>query len=164
MARIKNSLQIRKMKQEDLPKILEIENDCFPTPWTENSFQRELREINYSRYLSALISQELVGYIGGWLILDELHITNLAVKEDYRRQGIASRLLEGLLEIAREQGSKYARLEVRQSNKAARRLYGAYGFEKVGLRKNYYRDNGEDALLMRKEFADGIKRNGEQRR
>ena len=154
-------VNIREMKADDITRVLEIENSCFNTPWTRASFERESEDVCYARYLSAFLERKLIGYIGGWLILDELHITNLAVKKDYRRRGIASRLLVRLEELARKQGSKHVLLEVRESNKAARELYVDHGFSQEGLRENYYQDNRENALLMRKELADGEQRKGE---
>ncbi|MFW5985091.1 MAG: ribosomal protein S18-alanine N-acetyltransferase [Halanaerobiaceae bacterium] len=148
------TLKIRKMKKEDLSQVLEIEQECFTSPWSRNSFLRELRDGVYSEYLAVFCGESLVGYIGGWLILEELHITNLAVARKYRRRGIASRLLEELIRQAQKKGSEYALLEVRESNTAALKLYRSHGFEKVGFRKNYYQDNRENALIMRKELND----------
>jgi len=140
------------MTENDLTRVMEIEQESFSTPWSLNSFQRELQDDMYSIYLKASHNQNLVGYIGGWLIMEELHITNLAVDCRYRRRGIASLLLAELLKRAGKQGIDYAILEVRKSNRAALELYRSFDFKEVGQRKNYYQNDREDALIMRKEL------------
>ena len=151
-------ITISDMREEDLSRVMEIEGESFNTPWSQNSFRRELSEENYALYLTAYSQGMVIGYIGGWLILDELHITNLAVDSAYRRQGIASRLLAELVARARENGCEYAVLEVRISNQAAYNLYSTHGFKEVGYRKDYYQDTGENALIMRKEFQENGKK------
>jgi ribosomal-protein-alanine N-acetyltransferase len=140
-------LFIELMKAEDIPQIMEIERMCFVTPWHENSFYAELNH-QPACYLVAHIGERVVGYGGMWVIMDEAHITTLAVHPAYRRQHIGERLLLGLLEVAIARRARRATLEVRASNSAAQRLYAKYGFSAVAIRKGYYADTGEDALVM----------------
>jgi ribosomal-protein-alanine N-acetyltransferase len=140
-------LVIELMKAEDIPQIMEIERMCFVTPWHENSFYAELNH-QPACYLVAHIGERVVGYGGMWVIMDEAHITTLAVHPAYRRQHIGERLLLGLLEVAIARRARRATLEVRASNSAAQRLYAKYGFSAVAIRKGYYADTGEDALVM----------------
>ncbi len=143
---------IRPMTLDDLPQVLEIDRLSFPIPWPERSYRFELSE-NPSSTLLVATRQEagrtsLAGYIGYWLIVDEVHISTLAVHPRFRRQGIGSELLEAALERAARKGADFATLEVRVSNQAAIDLYHRFGFHVVGRRAKYYRDNDEDALLM----------------
>jgi ribosomal-protein-alanine N-acetyltransferase len=140
-------LVIELMKAEDIPQIMEIERMCFVTPWHENSFYAELNH-QPACYLVAHIGERVVGYGGMWVIMDEAHITTLAVHPAYRRQHIGERLLLGLLEVAIARRARRATLEVRTSNIAAQQLYVKYGFQAVAIRRGYYADTGEDALVM----------------
>lgn len=145
---------IKEMEKDDLSQVMEIEKESFSTSWSQNLFLQEIEEEKYSLYLVACKQNQVIGYTGAWIILEELHITNLAVDRSYRRQGIATRLLEELMARAVSHGCDYAVLEVRNSNQAAFCLYQKHGFKKVGFRKNYYQDTGENALIMRKEFTE----------
>lgn len=140
--------QIRKMIPGDLAQVMEIENNSFPISWSRNSFEKELRENGYACYLVAETGEtgKVIGYTGCWVLFDEAHITTLAVHPAYRRNGIGSKLLTTLLELAESKGAQQVFLEVRDSNMAARRLYAEFGFEIKGIRKKYYND--EDALIM----------------
>ncbi|MFW5999319.1 MAG: ribosomal protein S18-alanine N-acetyltransferase [Halanaerobiaceae bacterium] len=148
-------LEIREMWKDDLPGIIEIEDASFPRPWSCRAFLREIEENPYALYLTGLFADRVVGYIGGWIVIDELHITNLAVRERFRRRGIGRKLLEELEACSFEQGVVKATLEVRVSNIGARKLYGEAGYEEAGRRRNYYQDNGEDAVIMWKDFKKG---------
>lgn len=143
---------IRPMMLDDLPQVLEIDRLSFPIPWPERSYRFELSENPSSTLLVATREEaghtRLAGYVGFWLIVDEVHISTLAVHPRFRRQGIASGLLETALERAVLRGADFATLEVRVSNRAAIDLYHRFGFRVVGRRAKYYRDNDEDALLM----------------
>ncbi|ACL68959.1 SSU ribosomal protein S18P alanine acetyltransferase [Halothermothrix orenii H 168] len=141
-------LTIRPMEESDLPRVLEIEGKCFQAPWSKKAFLRELQDNKYSLYLSGWLDGRLVGYIGSWIIKDELHITNLAVDPGYRRRGLATRLINNLMNFAEDQGLKEVTLEVRVSNKAAIRLYEKLGFIPIGCYVGYYKNNNEDALVM----------------
>ncbi|HOD36780.1 MAG TPA: ribosomal protein S18-alanine N-acetyltransferase [Syntrophales bacterium] len=142
---------IGEMSGTDLPEIMKIERASFPVPWSEALFRQEL-EFALSRSLVAKSKGETggdaVGYITYWVIYDEIHVNNLAVKPDFRRRGIASRLVGTALEKALAEGAIRCTLEVRASNEAARRLYEKFGFTVQGVRSRYYAESGEDALVM----------------
>ncbi len=143
---------IRPMTLDDLPQVLEIDRLSFPIPWPERSYRFELSENPSSTLLVATREESgqtrLAGYVGFWWIVDEVHISTLAVHPRFRRQGIGSGLLEAALGQAVLKGADFATLEVRVSNQAALDLYHRFGFHVVGRRAKYYRDNDEDALLM----------------
>lgn len=139
------------MTPEDLDDVMIIEKLSFPTPWSRQAFYTEITENTYAHYVVARLGQRVIGYAGMWLILDEAHITNIAVHPDYRRQGVGEALLQEMMERARREGAESMTLEVRVSNVAAQRLYEKMGFEKRGIRKGYYTDVKEDAYIMWKE-------------
>lgn len=146
-----NNLEIRPMVTADIQDILVIEEESFSSPWSKNAFMSELKN-QYAYYLVASIGDKLVAYIGAWLIFEEAHITTLAVAKEYRRQGIATLILEELFKDVRENQINKATLEVRVSNHKAKKLYLQEGFVEVGVRKNYYSDNKEDAVIMWKQL------------
>jgi ribosomal-protein-alanine N-acetyltransferase len=146
---VRPELLIRPMHAEDLERILEIETVSFASPWTWNHFKEELTK-TYGRLRVAISGQRIAGYLITWLIEDELHIANLAVHPDFRRQGIAEKLVRTVLDEIPH--CSLATLEVRESNSSARRLYEKLGFAIVGIRKKYYEKEGEDALIMSKFF------------
>lgn len=148
------NIVINRMLESDLPRVMKIERKSFTDPWSLNSFRRELNDNPYALYLSAYLDEKLIAYIGGWLVTDELHITNLAVDPAYRRQGVAGKLLAELIDLAKKQGIVRATLEVRASNTSAIKLYEKNGFVSVGCRPRYYRNNNEDALIMWKELSN----------
>ncbi len=145
------SIFIEEMSGADLPEIMKIERASFPAPWSETLFRQEL-EFAISRSLVAKLKGEMggetVGYITYWMVFDEIHVNNLAVRSDLRRKGIASRLVRTALEKAFAEGATRCTLEVRVSNEAARRLYEKFGFTVHGVRPRYYEESGEDALVM----------------
>ena len=126
---------------------MEIERLCFPTPWSRAAF---LQEINYNKSVFKTLRRgsRLIGYGGFWHVLDEIHISNIAIHPDYRRRGYGRILLIHLLEEAASKGVSKASLEVRRSNIAAQKLYESFGFKVVTIRKNYYAIENEDALVM----------------
>ena len=132
----------------DIPAVLEIDRASFAKPWSEADYRSELSRNVAARYLVAETRGKVVGFAGIWIILDESHITNIAVSPDWRGQGIGSCLTGELLRYVSNLGAAYATLEVRVSNAAAIGMYKKYGFTAVGKRKQYYEDNREDALLM----------------
>ena len=136
-----------KLSREHLDYVLEIEKLSFKTPWTRHAF---LHEIGFhgSIFEVVKIDGRLAGYGGFWLIIDEVHISNVAIHPEFRRKGLGRTLLIHLLEQAVERGATKATLEVRRSNEAALNLYGSFGFEVIGVWKNYYSDENEDALIM----------------
>ena len=143
-----NEPVIRRMRREDLETIADIEEATFATPWSRDSFRKELEENRVARYLVADLDGQVVGYAGAWIVMDESHITNIAVAEAYRGQGIGKKLTAALLQYLSNLGANYATLEVRVGNQRAIRMYQRLGFVSVGKRKRYYEDNGEDAYLM----------------
>lgn len=145
------SIFIGKMTGADLPEIMKIERASFPAPWSEALFRQEL-EFALSRSLVAKSKGkpggETIGYITYWIVFDEIHVNNLAVRPDLRRKGIASRLVGSALDQAIAEGANRCTLEVRVSNEAAKRLYEKFGFTVHGVRPRYYAESGEDALVM----------------
>ncbi len=139
---------IRFMRLKDVDAVAAIEKDTFARPWSRESFRQEVSRNVAARYLVAEEDGEILGYAGAWVILDESHITNIAVREDARRRGIGRMLTSQLLRILSNLGACYATLEVRVSNERAQNLYKSLGFVSVGKRKRYYEDNNEDAFLM----------------
>ena len=139
---------IRRMTADDLDAVVAIERASFARPWTRADYEGELTRNAAARYLVAEKDGEVAGFAGAWIILDESHITNIAVAEPYRRQGIGAAVTRALLQYLSNLGAAYATLEVRESNLAARHMYERLGFIRVGRRKRYYEDNGEDAFLM----------------
>jgi ribosomal-protein-alanine N-acetyltransferase len=145
-------MEVLPMSADDLDELMEIEKVSFPTPWSRESYLAELEnEVSYYRVIRC--NGKLVGYGGLWLIIDEGHVTNIAVHPDFRKQGIGEKLMDELIGLAKKQKIMGITLEVRPSNQAALRLYNKYGFIPTGIRKGYYTDNGEDALIMWKYLA-----------
>ena len=135
------------MEENDIDDILEISSLSFAISWSKDSYIQELTN-PVAKYLVAKINNKVVGFVGTWVVLDESHITNIAVHPNYRNHGIASKLLEELIAHCKSFGCVAFTLEVRDSNKAAQSLYLKHGFENAGIRKSYYEDNKEDAILM----------------
>jgi len=146
-----NDVIIRKMTEEDIDQVLEIEKESFKTPWSREAFVLELEKNQLARYIVAEKEGKVIGYGGLWLILDEAHITNIAVSSQYRGQGIGKLIMEGLIEICEEKGINNMTLEVRKSNIVAQSLYKKYGFVNCGVRPGYYTDTKEDAIIMWRE-------------
>ncbi len=142
------NMTIEKMDLDCVDDVLVIENLSFPVPWSRAAFVQELKGNRLARYVAAKADGRVVGYAGMWMVIDEAHITNIAVHPEYRGQGIGSKLLERLIEIALEEGVDNMTLEVRVSNEIAQGLYKKYGFSVMGIRKEYYLDNREDAFIM----------------
>lgn len=139
---------VRQAKVCDADDIYEIEKLCFPDPWSRDSILYELEENPRAFYIVAELDGRVVGYAGLWWIGDEGHITNVAVRPGYRSRKIASGIISVMLDFTLQEGIKHHTLEVRKSNEAAIGLYEKYGFETEGIRKGYYLNNGEDALIM----------------
>ena len=139
---------IRFMRLKDVDAVAAIEQATFARPWSRESFRQELTRNAVARYLVAEEEGKILGYAGAWVILDESHITNIAVQEEARGRGIGKRLTAELLQILSNIGACYDTLEVRVSNERAQNLYKSLGFVSVGKRKRYYEDNNEDAYLM----------------
>ena len=139
---------VRRMAESDVAAVHAIEAASFPTPWTRDMFLSELRENKVARYLVIQSAGEIAGFAGVHIVLDEGHVTNIAVAQAYRGLGFGRLVTQALMQYAANLGVRYLTLEVRQSNETAKRLYASLGFIQVALRKNYYRDSGEDAVLM----------------
>lgn len=135
------------MKEEDIDDILDISSLSFSISWSKDSYTQELTN-PIAKYLVAKIDSKVVGFVGTWIVLDEAHITNIAIHPNYRKQGIGSKLLSEFLEYCKNQGCASFTLEVRSGNKAAKALYEKHNFKQEGIRKGYYEDNKEDAIIM----------------
>jgi ribosomal-protein-alanine N-acetyltransferase len=142
------SLVVRRMTVEDVPTVHEIDVLSFTLPWPERSLRFEVTDNPASRCWVAELDERVVGMLVLWMIVDEAHIASLATHPEFRRQGIAKRLLVVALEKAYAEGARSALLEVRAGNEAAQNMYKRFGFEEVGRRERYYKDNNEDAILM----------------
>ncbi|MBQ9060968.1 MAG: ribosomal protein S18-alanine N-acetyltransferase [Firmicutes bacterium] len=145
---------IRQAGPADADAIYEIEKLCFPDPWSREAIRQELSENPRAFYVVADIEDEIVGYAGLWWIIDEGHITNVAVKPGFRNRRIGSAIIGTMLEHTGQQGIRHYTLEVRESNISARALYEKYGFAVEGIRKGYYQVGHEDALIMWTHAAD----------
>ena len=139
---------IRQATIRDVEDIYEIEKLCFPDPWSRDALIYELESNPRAFYIVADIDGKVVGYAGLWWIEDEGHITNIAVKPGYRSRKIASGIVEVMIDFTTQEGIKHHTLEVRKSNEPAIELYKKHGFVTEGVRKGYYLNNGEDALIM----------------
>lgn len=139
---------VEAMRLEDVPQVHEIERLSFTTPWPAYAFEQELRGNRLARYLVARAGEQVVGFAGVWLMVDDAHITTFGVHPDWRRQGIGRQLLLNLAELSANIGARRMTLEVRASNVAAQALYRGFGFDVAGRRPGYYTDDGEDALVM----------------
>ncbi len=146
-------VSIRTMQLEDVPEVRRIDLLSFSMPWPESAYRYELTENKASRswvaeLLDANGANKIVGMIVVWLIIDEAHVATIAVHPDFRGLGIGKSLLVAGLEYAIRMGMEQVTLEVRSGNLVAQSLYHQYGFEQVGVRPHYYRDNQEDAFIM----------------
>ncbi len=141
-------LQIRKMVLEDIPQVLEVEKASFPEPWTSNIFHQELNDNMHAHYYVVDYAGKVIGYSGMWVVIDEAQITNIAVLPDFRGKKIGERLFGHMMLTALRLGAERLSLEVRVSNIVAQKMYRKFGLVPGGIRKNYYTDNQEDALVM----------------
>ena len=142
------SLTVRRMTIEDVPTAHEIDVASLTLPWPERSLRFEVTDNPAARCWVAELDGRLVGMLVLWVIVDEAHIATIATHPEYRQQGIASQLLAAALNSAHAEGAQSALLEVRAGNQAAQEMYRKFGFEEVGRRERYYKDNYEDAVLM----------------
>ena len=146
---------IRRMQMEDLPEVCVIEKDNFSLPWSAESFAESLGK-DYTVFLTALVDGEVAGYLGCYCVAGTGEITNVAVKSSHRRMGLGGMLLEKLYEEGKSLDTEEFFLEVRESNEAAIGLYTRQGFVKEGIRKNFYEQPVENAVIMWKHFPLGI--------
>lgn len=141
-------MNIRRMTIDDLAQVVAIDKASFSLPWPERSFRFEISDNSASRAWVAEEDGKVVGAIVAWLLVDEAHIATIATHPDFRRRGIASKLLSHALRMMMNEGALTSVLEVRESNLAAQEMYRKFGFEETGRRPRYYKDNSEDAILM----------------
>ena len=142
------NIKFRYMTLDDIDGVLEVERASFSSPWSENAFYNELTGNRFASYIIAEQEGHIIGYCGVWVVIDEAHITNIAILPAFRGKKIGEALLRTAMKYARMRGACKMSLEVRQSNEVAQRLYRKLGYEPGGIRKNYYTDNYEDALVM----------------
>src|SRR5947207_11236575 len=141
-------LEIARMRRRHLKGIMAIERQVYPRPWSPNLFLSEMSELRNRAYFVARIGKDVVGYGGIMCYGDEAHVTTIAVDPTHHRKKIGTRLLYELVREAVAMGARTVSLEVRVSNWGAQRLYSRFGFRPVGIRKNYYQETGEDAVVM----------------
>jgi ribosomal-protein-alanine N-acetyltransferase len=141
-------IRIRIMTMEDIDQVMIVEHSAFEVPWSKNAFISELANNHFATYFVVELGAQIVGYCGVWVIVDEAHITNIAVLGGYRGMKIGETLLRHVLLYAQQKGSRMVSLEVRVGNDIAKSLYRKLGFRSGGIRKNYYSNNQEDALVM----------------
>ena len=181
-------ITILPMSHNDIDEILEIENQSFPKPWSIALFEKELDNPFSFSFVARLNKKDsskpsttfvrvggtarvghsdvvlgkLIGYIVIWLVAEESHVLNIAVHPDYRRKGIGKRLIKFIMDFLLNKSTRAVYLEVRKSNTAAQKLYRGLGFREIGVRKGYYSDNKEDAVVMGLELKDRLKAEGER--
>lgn len=141
------------MNLKDIPELVELDKTCFPRPWSKKIFHDEMTN-GYGHYWVIRSGGKVTAYGGFWLVDNECHITNIAVHADHRHTGQGRAMLEHIIAVAGLYGVRGITLEVRPSNETAVHLYESHGFQREGLRKKYYEDNGEDALIMWLRFPD----------
>jgi ribosomal-protein-alanine N-acetyltransferase len=142
------TLEIAPMRVADIPDVLRVESLCFTTPWPRNAFHNELTENKLAHYFVGREGEAIVAYGGLWVILEDAHITTVAVHPTRQGQRFGERVLVRLLDESVERGASWVTLEVRESNTVAQSLYKKYGFTVVNTRRGYYSDNDENALVM----------------
>ncbi|WDV46175.1 ribosomal protein S18-alanine N-acetyltransferase [Clostridiaceae bacterium M8S5] len=143
-----SDVTIREMILSDIEAVCEIENKSFTTPWSKNAFIDEIKNNKLAYYIVIKSGKSVVGYAGMWLILDEAHITNVAIHPNYRGKGLANHLINGVLDSCKQKKIQKVTLEVREYNKTAISLYKKFGFYEFGKRIGYYTDTKEDAIIM----------------
>lgn len=146
--KMKETFLFRFMEEQDIDSVLEIEHASFTTPWSREAFYNELYNNKFAVYIVLETGQKVVGYCGVWVVADEAHVTNVAILPEFRGKKLGEALMRKLVEVVKERGAKSMTLEVRVSNEIAQSLYRKFGFQNGGIRKNYYSDNQEDALVM----------------
>lgn len=152
----RESAVVRPMQVEDLERIMKIEQTSFSSPWSPMAFMSELKENEYARYFCLEVDGQIAGYMGLWFILEEGHITNVAIAAEYRGRRWGEYLMRYVIQRMIAEGMERMTLEVRVSNLSAQRLYERLGFRKAGVRKGYYSDNREDALIMWLDLEKGM--------
>ncbi len=149
-------MKCRKMKKDDIEEVYQVEVSAFSEPWSKAAFEKEMKNKLANYIVAEDDCGKIVGYIGLWYIIDEAHINNVAVHKEFRGKQIGSALMEYMIENCKKDSIKSITLEVRASNEVAQNLYKKYGFKPGGIRKEYYSDNREDAIIMWKELEEVI--------
>ncbi|GIN59616.1 ribosomal-protein-alanine acetyltransferase [Lederbergia ruris] len=144
----REAITYRIATEADVEQIVEIENRAFTVPWPAEAFYQDILTNRFALYLLLEYQGKVAGYCGVWIVIDEAHITNIALLPEYRGRKLGQTLLEKMMATAKEAGAKTMTLEVRVSNLPAKSLYKKLGFQEGGIRKRYYTDNQEDALVM----------------
>jgi len=148
------ALVVRPMTLDDLDEVLDIERASFIAPWTPDLFVAEFgNPRSVKRVVTVGENGPVIGYVIFWIVLDEAHLMNVAVDEAFKRKGAAKLMLQKMIDECAGRGVRYVTLEVRKSNEAAIELYLRFGFKMVGLRKNYYVHEHEDAIMMELEIS-----------
>jgi len=143
-----DSFVFRDMREEDIDQVLEVEHASFTTPWSREAFYNELFNNKFAVYIVLEEDNKIIGYCGTWVVIDEAHVTNVAIMPGYRGKKLGEALMSKLMSVSREMGAKTMTLEVRMTNYVAQSLYRKLGFQNGGIRNNYYSDNQEDAQIM----------------
>lgn len=144
----------RKMTVDDVDAVHKIEHSSFSLPWTKEAFHYEMLENQHAYYVLAETADGIVGFCGLWLVMDECHVTNIAILSEHRGKKLGEKLMRAAIDVAKENGAKAMTLEARVSNTTARNLYEKLGFKNGGIRKSYYSDNFEDAIVMWVNFDE----------
>ncbi|MBB6451019.1 ribosomal-protein-alanine N-acetyltransferase [Geomicrobium halophilum] len=143
---------IRPMRFTDIEQVLVVEQDSFQMPWTSKAFVNELVKNPFAHYFVADDGRDIIGYCGIWIVMEEAHITNIAVLSGYRHQGVGQSLVKAMIEQSFKLGVQTITLEVRETNTRAQQFYRQFGFRKIDVEKGYYTDNNEDAWIMSLTF------------
>ncbi|HAX61958.1 MAG TPA: ribosomal-protein-alanine N-acetyltransferase [Elusimicrobia bacterium] len=141
-------IEIRRVRIDDISAIAAIEKNSYPDPWSVKMFEREL-QLEFSNFFAVIKDREIIGYVCFWTVSDEAQITNITVKEKFRRKGLGSRIMKYIINFAKAIEIKKMFLEVRASNYPALKLYEKFGFQEIDVRKRYY-SNSDDAVIMSK--------------
>lgn len=143
-----DEIRFRWMTYGDIDAVLAVEEASFKSPWSREAFENEMTINQFAKYLLLEVDGTIAGYCGLWLVMDEAHITNVAVVPELRGRKLGEKLMVKVMDMLRDEGVTMMTLEVRVSNHIAQSLYEKLHFSRGGIRKNYYSDNGEDALVM----------------
>lgn len=149
-----DEVNFRKMTVDDVDAVFDIEQSSFSLPWTKEAFHYEMMENRHAYYVLAETEDGIVGFCGLWIVMDECHVTNIAIRPEQRGKKLGEKLMVAAMETAKANGAKAMTLEARVSNTIARNLYEKLGFKNGGIRKNYYSDNFEDAIVMWVNFDE----------
>ncbi|SRR5690625_576899 len=143
-----SEIKIRAMGIEDLSDVMVVELTSFTSPWNKRDILFDLLKNNFAHYLVLEKDGKVIGYCGVWVVLETAQITNIAILPEERGQKYGEKLFEAVIQLSKEKGATELSLEVRKSNKVAQNMYKKFGLEEVGIREQYYKDDGEDAIVM----------------